>query len=75
MLDPAFERAMQITFATLPDYPRPAPKAAGIARVLPADVRAALVRASQIASPWERQRAIEAAIHDAKRRYPQYFKE
>lgn len=45
-----------------------------VCNVLPADARDALVAASRLPDPRERQRAIEAAIERAQRRHPQFFK-
>jgi hypothetical protein len=45
-----------------------------VCQVLPPDARDALVAASRLPDPHERQRAIEAATERAQRRYPQFFK-
>jgi hypothetical protein len=41
---------------------------------LPVNIRAALVRASQIRNPMQRMAAIEAVQATAKARYPKLFK-
>lgn len=51
----------------MPLLPKPA-------NVLPKDARDALIAASQLRDPREKQRAVQAAIERAQRRYPQLFK-
>lgn len=44
-----------------------------VAKILPEDVRTALIRAAQIKEPLVRAAAIEEVVARAKRRCPQFF--
>lgn len=45
-----------------------------ISSLLPKDARDALVAASQLSNPRQRQQAVQEAIERAQRRYPHLFK-